>query len=64
MNWEEEIEHVIHIFEEEIEEVKLDTESYDKNTYLYITGQIAGQKSVISRLQIALDEARKNKTID
>ena len=64
MNWEEEIEHIIHSFEKEIESVKLDSDQYNKSTYMYINGRADGQKSIISRLQVALDEARKSKFTD
>ena len=61
MDWENEIEHIIEMFNSDIQDILKEKED---DLSLYRQGKSVGISQVITRLQIALDESRKSKFTD
>ena len=64
MNWEEEIQHIVDCLMETVKRAENVQDDSDQNVNMYNKGVVAGARSVMLRLQVALDEARKSKFTD
>lgn len=64
MNWEEEIQHIVDCLMETVKRAEIAQDDSDQNVNMYNKGVVAGARSVMLRLQVALDEARKSKFTD
>jgi len=64
MNWEEEIQHIVDCLMETVKRAENAQDDSDQTMIMYNKGVVAGARSVMLRLQVALDEARKSKLTD